>query len=160
VTNILVSVVSDTLRTQHKFVRGILKVKNVSSVDYWRSLGAASCYLLIAILSSVPGELRPHIPGLSDKLEHFLAFLILGAVTVLTSPRPFSGRRSLAVVVAYAAVLEAGQFFVPGRVASLMDLAASSAGALVGVTLALPVRRFPAMAVITWRDRTPPLPPA
>ena len=86
-----------------------------------------------------------------------MAFLILGAVTVLSSPRAFSGRRLLAVVVAYAAVLEAGQFFIPGRVASLLDLAASSAGALVGVTFALSVRRLSALSPATWRAASRPL---
>jgi VanZ family protein len=103
-------------------------------------LATAGCYVAIAVLSSVPGNLRPHVPGFSDKVEHLVAFLALGAVTAFVAPRSVSWGRLLAVVVTYAAVLELGQAFIPGRVASLADFAASSAGALLGVTLALLIR--------------------
>jgi VanZ family protein len=103
-------------------------------------LAAAGCYVAIAVLSSVPGDLRPHVPGFSDKVEHLVAFLALGVVTSLIAPRLLSWARLSAVVVTYAAVLELGQIFVPGRVASLADLTASAAGALLGVTLVFLVR--------------------
>jgi VanZ family protein len=104
-------------------------------LDRARLAAAALGYVAIAVLSSVPG-VRPHVPGLSDKLEHVFAFFVLGAVTVL-AVRGFSGRRFLAIFVVYAAVLEIAQIFIPGREASLLDLAASLAGALLGVTIAL-----------------------
>lgn len=106
-------------------------------------LAAAGCYVAIAVLSSVPGNLRPHVPGFSDKLEHLVAFLALGVVTTLVAPRSVSWGWLLAVVVAYAAVLELGQSFIPGRVASLADLTVSAAGALLGVTLAFLIRPAP-----------------
>ena len=133
----------------------LLQGKHVTWIDRGRHVAALCCYLVMAVLSSVPGELRPHVPGFSDKLEHFAAFLVLGAVTVLSSSQAFSGRRLFAIVVAYAAVLEVGQYFIPGRVASLLDLAASSAGALVGVTLGLSVRRSPAMSPALRRSQSP-----
>jgi VanZ family protein len=43
----------------------------------------------------------------------------------------------LATVVAYAAILELGQMFIPGRESSLADWGASSVGAILGVTTAL-----------------------
>ena len=116
----------------------LLQVKHATWIDRGRQVAALSCYLVIAVLSSVPGELRPHVPFFSDKLEHFVAFLILGAATVLSSPRAFSGRRLYRgrSGICRCSRIE-GEFFIPGRVASLLDLAASSAGALVGVTFAL-----------------------
>ena len=100
-----------------------------------RLAAAALCYVAIAVLSSVPG-VRPHVPGLSDKLEHVFAFFVLGTVTVLAA-RGFSWRQFVAIFVVYAAVLEVAQMFIPGREASLLDWAASLAGALLGVTIAL-----------------------
>ncbi len=92
-------------------------------------------YLTIALLSSVPGELRPHVPGVSDKVEHLMAFLALGALTMLTAPRHVSSRLLVVGLVTYAAVLELSQIVIPGRVASLADLAASSSGVVLGITL-------------------------
>jgi VanZ family protein len=59
--------------------------------------------------------------------------------------------QGLLAVVAYAAVLELGQIFIPGRVASLADFAASSAGAVLGITLGLMIRYSPAA---TGHERT------
>ena len=67
----------------------LLQVTHVSWTDRGRQVAALSCYLVFAIISSVPGELRPQVPGFSDKLEHFVAFFTLGAVTALTSYGPF-----------------------------------------------------------------------
>ena len=107
------------------------------SKERFVQLAIVSCYATIALLSSVPGGLRPHVPGFSDKLEHLVAFFLLGAVTVLAAPRESSRGRLLAMVVAYAAVLELGQMFIPGREPSLADWGASSVGAILGVTTAL-----------------------
>ncbi len=106
---------------------------SVPRSDRVRLVAASVCYVVIAVLSSVPGDLRPQMP-FSDKLEHAFAYLALGALTVVAAPRVF-GRWVLAIVVAYATLLEAVQVFVPGRDASFLDLAASSAGALSGVIL-------------------------
>jgi VanZ family protein len=97
----------------------------------------------IAVLSSVPGEVRPHLPGFSDKLEHVFAFVVLGTVTVLAAPRSFSWQRFLALSVSFAAVLEVTQVFVPGREASFLDLSASLTGAILGVSLGLLLRSPP-----------------
>ena len=105
--------------------------------DRLRQAAAAFCYVCIALLSSVPGDLRPHVPGFSDKLEHLLAFFALGAITVFAVPRAWPGPWLATAIVTYASALEAGQVFIPGREASIADFAASVAGALLGVGLGL-----------------------
>lgn len=99
-------------------------------------LVVAGCYLVVAMLSLVPETYRPHLPGISDTVEHILAYSLLGLLTAhfladrISAPLLFGG------IVAYAGLLEIGQTFVPCRQASAFDLAASAIGALIGLTLA------------------------
>lgn len=112
----------------------------------------AFCYLGIAVLSSVPGSLRPNIAGLSDKIEHVVAFLLLGILTVLVSPRTVSPFRLGIAIIGYAAVLEGSQIFIPSRVASLVDLGASATGAALGVLLTTLALRLCARTSWTTKD--------
>ena len=82
-------------------------------------------------------------PSVSDKLEHALAYLLLGAVSVLAMRQIISPHRLALALVAYAGVLEFGQLLIPSRVFSVEDFLASAAGAIVGVSIAaLAVRRL------------------
>ena len=64
--------------------------------------------------------------------EHFIAYLGTAIILGLT----FRKRPRLAVqcclLIVYAAILEAGQLYSPGRHASFQDLAFSSAGVVFG----------------------------
>jgi len=111
--------------------------------DRARVLVTACGYLGVAIVSSVPGAFRPDLAGVSDKVEHILAFLVLGGLTVVAAPRTIAASRLIMAIVAYAAILEIGQIFIPSRVASLVDFGASSVGAVLGVTAALLIRWQP-----------------
>jgi len=100
-------------------------------------------YLAVALLSWMPAAYRPNIVIVSDKLEHALAYLLLGAVSVLATRQTISPHRLALALVAYAGVLELGQLLVPSRVFSVEDFMASAAGAIVGVSIAaLAVRRL------------------
>ncbi len=100
-------------------------------------------YLAVALLSWMPAAYRPHIFVVSDKLEHALAYLLLGAVSVLATRQIISPHRLALALVAYAGVLEFGQLLSPSRVFSVEDFMASAAGAIVGVSIAaLAVRRL------------------
>ena len=90
----------------------------------------------IAVLSLVPGELRPQIL-VSNLLEHFaaycatsfaLAFGYLGHTRVL----PIA-----LLLTIYAAILETAQLWVPGRASRIIDFAAGSLGAWAGISLVL-----------------------
>jgi VanZ family protein len=80
--------------------------------------------------SSAPIQL---VSGVSDKLLHFLAYVVLGLLPVLWAGR---WRQSIVMVLAMVALglaLEYGQIFVPGRGFELADLVTDDAGLLCGV---------------------------
>ncbi len=96
-------------------------------------LAFAAYALLIAYLSLRPmvGE----IPGNWDKLYHLLAyggFALLG-YGVLREGRHYAW--VCLAVVAYGALMEYAQSFVPGRMMSLGDLAANTAGVAIAAFL-------------------------
>jgi VanZ family protein len=104
-------------------------------LKYGALIGAWCGCLAVAILSLVPGEYRPHVPGLSHKIEHVLAYLVLGALTAVAARHRLNPYLLTLGLVAYAGVLELGQLFIPNRDASLEDFAASAAGAIIGISL-------------------------
>jgi VanZ family protein len=117
---------------------------NVKLVTF---LGAALGYFAVALLSWMPAAYRPNIVIVSDKLEHALAYLLLGALSVIATRQIVNPRWIGLAIVAYAGVLESGQLLIPGRVASVADFVASAAGAIVGVWLiTLALRPLPRRA--------------
>ena len=91
--------------------------------------------LALAVASWTPGEDMVRT-GMDGKAEHFVAYLLTGLSFALAyrnrSPLVF------AVVLAfYASILEMGQWFVPGRHANILDLAAGVFGAFVASILAV-----------------------
>jgi len=113
----------------------------------------------IAILSLVPGDLRPHLLSVSQ-LEHFAAYLVAGAVLILG----YSGVRPAVTTASalpiYAAILELIQLWVPGRSARLIDVVAGSLGAWAGVALILVVHSIVAPAGATLRQPASPTGPS
>jgi VanZ family protein len=89
------------------------------------------CIIALATLAWLPEKLMTRTV-LGGHAEHFIAYLgttIIMGLTFRKSPR-------LAVqcvlLIMYAAILEAGQLYSPGRHASFQDLAVSSAGVVLG----------------------------
>ena len=97
---------------------------------------------------------RPTLPvGLEsglDKVAHFLAYLVLGALLARGQSRTrMSAAAACALGIAYGASDEWHQSFVPGRSTELGDWAADSAGVLAGVALYHWMRRR------AWRAPAP-----
>jgi len=90
----------------------------------------------IAILSLVPGDLRPHAPILPDAYEHLLAYALTAFAIAALPSHTLRSRWLFAGLAAYAGLLEICQFVVPNRTTSLEDFLASSAGAALGILLA------------------------
>ena len=69
---------------------------------------------------------------LGGHAEHFIAYL--GTATIMGLTFRKSSRLAVlcALLIMYAAILEVGQLYSPGRHASLQDLAFSSAGVVTG----------------------------
>lgn len=69
----------------------------------------------------------------SDKIQHFAAFMALGAMGALAFP----GRRALVwlaiALFAFGCLLEGLQLFVPSRQAALGDVIANSLGIVAGI---------------------------
>lgn len=108
-------------------------------------LGGWLAILTIAVLSLVPGEIRPHTLSISQ-LEHVIAYAITGAL--LAAGYPILSQRIIIVVglTCYAGILEIVQLWVPGRTSKIIDLVAGSSGTLAGVLLV--------MALQSWLFRT------
>jgi len=92
---------------------------------------AWACLLLLMVLSWLPGEVMIRT-GINGRIEHFIAYmgtmLVIGAAYGLR----LGLFRLLAMLIAYAAVLELGQIYVPGRHSSVFDFAASASGVIAG----------------------------
>ena len=104
------------------------QIGRISAVAGW--LGV----LIIAILSLVPGNLRPHtvLPG---PLEHTLAYALTGAALACGYRRMDFRLLCLVGLSAGSVVLEILQVFIPGRSPSALDAVASSSGAALGMLL-------------------------
>lgn len=107
--------------------------------------GAALGFVAIAFLSLMPAPYRPDIGGVSDKVEHALAYLLLGTLTTIAIRKALNPNRLAVAIIAYGGVLELVQLLIPSRVASLEDFVASAAGAIAGVSIGALLSRLPAM---------------
>jgi VanZ family protein len=83
---------------------------------------------LVVILSLLPAKSLPPL-GVSDKLEHFAAYAILGLIGGFAFPTQRTMALLMAFLVALAVLLELGQWFVPGRSPEARDAIASGFGA-------------------------------
>jgi hypothetical protein len=114
----------------------------VSRIGLAALLGVAAwvCIAIVAVLSLLPGQdlVRTDLARLSygKQIEHFIAYFGTATCVALAYRTRLSRRRLGLILVAYAALLEIAQLYVPGRESSLRDFAASSAGALAGLAVA------------------------
>jgi VanZ family protein len=70
---------------------------------------------------------------LSGTQEHFLAHLLAATAVAAAVRRVDLMRWTLLALVAYAGLLELGQYFVPGRDPAIGEFASSALGATLGV---------------------------
>jgi len=97
---------------------------------------AAIWAAVLFLLSELPSDLVGGAIEINDKVAHLGLYLILGGTRAGAGWRgwgkTFPSWRLLLVGVAYGALDEVHQRFVPGRDPSLGDLLADSAGVLLG----------------------------
>lgn len=97
---------------------------------------------LILILTSIPGS---HIPSppfrYFDKIVHLAIYGVLGWLTARASANGARGASSALIAIAavscFGAVDEWHQKFIPQRSMELLDWAADTTGAAIGVVLAM-----------------------
>jgi len=73
-------------------------------------------------------------PGGWDKAIHFFAFLVMSGLVALVWPRLRPGIH-IAVLLAYGALTEILQHFIPGRSFSVADWLADALGVVIGLLL-------------------------
>jgi len=111
---------------------------------------------LIFYLSHQPGTLVPPLFPMQDKLMHFTAYAILGFLgmgsvrTMAHGYRPEQAWLVCLLVCLYGVSDEFHQYFIPGRMADALDVAADVAGGLLGIGLMYSLVRLAA------RRRQPP----
>jgi VanZ family protein len=98
--------------------------------------------LAIAVLSLVPGPMRPHL-NVGGQVEHLIAYFATALSCALWIADDHRLRAS-ALLIAYAGLLEMAQLWIPGRYAQLIDFAAGAVGVILGFVvggLAAPLYR-------------------
>jgi len=113
----------------------------------WRQavlrFGACAALVGVAVLSLVPGEMRPHTPA-SGNMDHLAAYFFCGALVGL-GIRRLNGWRMPLFLSGLAACFEMAQLLIPGRNPGLDNWAASTAGA------ALAALALAALGLVTER---------
>ncbi len=92
--------------------------------------------VLVIVLSLMPMSYEPPQTGLSDKIEHFIAYCALAAA----GATGFQGPRARLIIVfgliGFGILLEIGQLFSPGRQTSGGDVIANALGVVCGAAVA------------------------
>jgi VanZ family protein len=102
------------------------RVRRLAALASWLGL------VVIAVLSLVPGDDRPHtfLPG---PAEHVLAYALTGMALAIGYPQPRHRVFWFLGMSAAGALFEILQLWDPGRLPSLIDVAACSSGAALGL---------------------------
>ena len=91
--------------------------------------------------TSMPSSMLPRQLGMMDKAVHFGVYAVLAGLVLVASSRQRVALKSLTLtvlaVVAFGAVDEWHQRFIPGRSTELADWLADSLGAVAGAGAAL-----------------------
>jgi VanZ family protein len=91
-------------------------------------------FIGIAILSLLPPKSMEEI-GKHDKINHFIAYLVLSFNFGLVVKKLKTFLSCLPVLISYGLLLEYCQGFVPGREQSWLDALANSVGVFTGFVL-------------------------
>ena len=100
-------------------------------------------WLLIFILTSIPGKSIPKIFGVSDKIKHFGAYFVLAFLLnftlIIQKKYTFLAKKSIIftflITLFYGIFDEIHQIFIPGRYFDWWDLVADAIGGLLGIVL-------------------------
>ena len=117
-----------------------------------RWLPSSGCAALILVGTSMPASELPQSPDGTDKIVHFVAYGIFGALLIRAAlaerPRNRPLHLALAIiafVAVFAALDELHQLYVPNRTADILDWLADLLGASLAsfLTIAARERREP-----------------
>ncbi len=99
-------------------------------------------WMVLLTATSLPSQDLPKV-GVSDKIEHFSAYLILAVLLNLTllvqnkfeTLRKYPSLSTLTIIAFYALIDELHQLFIPGRDCEALDWVADFIGAILGIIL-------------------------
>jgi VanZ family protein len=91
--------------------------------------------MLIAVVSLVPSDSRSLPVKHIDKVGHFLAYVLMAVLALVSYEKRGGQISAVLLTVVIAILLEWGQSFVPGRLATLTDGVTNILGLLAGVLL-------------------------
>jgi len=98
----------------------------------------AAVWAAVLFFASSRETLGVDLSGGLDKLAHFGAYFVLGALLAHATTRlGETPLLAVAIGVAYGAVDEIHQHFVPGRTSDVFDWVADTAGVICGVLIFL-----------------------
>lgn len=109
----------------------------------WRG-GFYAASTLVAVLSLVPSAALPPT-SISDKVEHVIAYAVLGLLGAASSER--SVIRVILGLAVFGIAIELLQTFSPGRSPDLLDVLADIAGATLGSGLVIPLRYMTSLLI-------------
>jgi VanZ family protein len=117
-------------------------------------VAAGSAAIVIAAASLSPQS--PAIEtGFGDKLDHLVAYSVLSLLVALGWSGRFAPGVIVGAAVGFGGLLELLQTFSPGRQADWADFAVNSLGALIGLAVAILVRRMLTAFVRTPTSSSP-----
>jgi VanZ family protein len=98
--------------------------------------------LMITLLLVTWQALTPHLPNqpeiINDKLGHALVFLLLAAISDHAYASSAFAVKKISYLLVYGIAIECIQYYIPGRMFSLLDIGAD----LGGLLLYLLITRF------------------
>lgn len=100
-------------------------------------------WIVLFILTSIPTDSLPNLFGISDKLEHLGAYLILSFILTLTIYlrekndliNKYYLISGMLISIIYGVFDEIHQYFIPGRYCEFYDFIANVLGSIIGSLL-------------------------
>lgn len=98
-------------------------------------------WILLFILTTIPPDKIPQVFSYQDKIEHFIAYLILSFLLMLSlhfqKKNEMVSRKSflftIIFLIAYATIDEVHQIYIPGRYCDITDWLADVTGGIIGI---------------------------
>lgn len=121
-----------SVRLYKKFENRTKLYIHIPLIAYW---------LFLFSLTTIPVDAVPVLFEIQDKVEHFLAYMVLAILLYLTihfqkRVQPAAEKSflfTLMFIFLYAAVDEVHQIFIPGRYCDPLDWIADSLGGVIGI---------------------------
>jgi len=114
-----------------------------SHIIYFRVLLCLTM-IIVTFLATTALEFTV-IPSAYDKINHFVAFLVLALLLDFSFPNSRFNMVKIVSLITYGISLEIVQYFLPHRMFSLFDIGADSLGLLAYASLVPSIKSLPGL---------------